>query len=143
MAKVAVVGGSEETRLLLRGLLRLHRHQVVQEGPTLECLERLPPATLQGPLVLVVDANLDEGSWGERAGRVLHDHPHVRGVLLSPSRSSRVENQAKSAGFAAVVRRPFSMQELVAAVEPPAEPPFPSPGAPEPAPTGRDTPEAP
>lgn len=121
MASVVVLGGSEETRLLLRGLLRLHRHQVIAEGATVEALARLPAASLQSSLVLVVDVNLDEGGWGESMERVFREHPLARGVLLSPSRSARVDSQAKTIGFTSVVRRPFSMMELIAAVSSAAE----------------------
>ena len=36
-----IVGGTDETRLLLRGLVRLHHHRVLSEKATAEELEKL------------------------------------------------------------------------------------------------------
>ena len=58
MANVAVIGGSREVRLLIKGLLRLHHHIVVAEGPNFDALDAVP---MDGePPVVVVDFDLEE-----------------------------------------------------------------------------------
>ena len=135
MAEVAIVGGSEETRLLLRGLVRLHHHRVIAEGAGPESFAELP--TEPTGLVLLIDADIEKPEWAEGIGHALRGHPGRRAVLISPTRSPRIEGRAKELGFATLLRRPFAVHELVEAISPPATSPppvAPSPSMP-PAPT--------
>ncbi len=128
MASVAVVGGSEETRLLLRGLLRLHGHQVVGEGAAFaEILPR--DSAAEGPTTVVADVDLDDPETGRTLAAIRRARPSLRIVLLTPHRSARVEAKARELGLAGILRRPFAVRELMEAVEgrPGALPPSPTP----------------
>ncbi|MCI4339842.1 MAG: hypothetical protein L3K06_03670 [Thermoplasmata archaeon] len=124
MADVAIVGGSEETRLLLRGLVRLHHHRVLSEGAGPEALSELPeePASL----VVLIDADIEKPEWAEPIRLALRDRPSRRAVLISPTRSPRIENRSKELGFATLLRRPFAVHELVEAIHVPVPNPPPS-----------------
>jgi len=124
MANVVIVGGSEEAQLILRGLLRLHQHRIV--GATLQTratLEMLRQAT---DPVLLVDADMRDPTWSDFVPEARRANPATRVVLLTPSRSARLDSQAHSLGVAALVPRPFAIQELLSAVgtttPPPARP---------------------
>ena len=127
MANVIIVGGSDETRLLLRGLLRLHRQRVMGEGTTPEFLNTLSTPT--EPTVLLLDVDLEVPEWRAAIRHTIDRIDSLSGVLLTPSRSSRVEELARQAGITRLVRRPFAVHELIEAVSPEsgASPP---PGAP-------------
>lgn len=129
MTSVAVVGGSEESRLLLRGLVRLHRHRVVAEGGTPEVLRELPADG--GALVVLIDADLDDEAWSEGISSALRGMDHRRGVLITPSRSPAVEQRARALGIVGVLRRPFAIHELVEVLTVPGEA-APGPGGPGP-----------
>lgn len=122
MAGVVIVGGTEETRLLLRGLLRLHRHRILAEGPSFDALSGLPSGARAE--VAVVDIDLEDDSVGPAIADALTRTPGLHMVLLTPSRTPQLEARAKELGIARVVRRPFAVHELVEAVErPPPSPP--------------------
>jgi DNA-binding NarL/FixJ family response regulator len=123
---VAIYSAQDDVRLLLRGLLRLHRYRVVGEGNSPNALLQLPK---DSDAVVVVDADLDEVGWAEAVTSLHRARPGQRVVLLSATRSPRVESQAKSLGISAVVRRPFAVHQLVEAVNGPeiAAPPPASP----------------
>ena len=121
MTDVAIVGGSEETRLLLRGLVRLHHYRVVFEGAGPETLHELPPD--HPGLVVLVDADAEDEAWSKSLQACFADRPDRRGILIAQNRSVRVEQRAKELGFAAVLRRPFAVHELVEIIAPPTVPP--------------------
>jgi DNA-binding NtrC family response regulator len=136
MANVVIVGGTEEAQLILRGLLRLHQHRIV--GTSLHgapALEMLRQAT---DPVLLVDADLKEPTWTEFVPEAMRANAATRVVLLTPSRSARLDGQAKSLGVGSLVRRPFAIHELLTAVgpsgAPPTETPAPAPRADAPSP---------
>jgi hypothetical protein len=130
MADVAIIGGSEETRLLLRGLVRLHRHRVVFEGSGPVGLRDLPAEPLG--LVVLLDADVESAEWAEPIRRALRSFPGRRAILISPTRSPRIEGRAKELGFAVLLRRPFAVHELVEAISPPPVPATSAPPAPTP-----------
>lgn len=115
MANVIVAGGSEETRLLLRGLVRLHHHRVVGEGPGPEVLAGLAPDVVRP--VLLLDADLDDPAWVQQVNSTLKAHPDAKAVLLTSHRSVVVEERARTAGFHSVLRRPFAVRDLVQMIE--------------------------
>ncbi|HKS59787.1 MAG TPA: hypothetical protein VJS68_03300 [Thermoplasmata archaeon] len=137
MANVVIVARNEETRLLLKGLLRLHRHRVIGEAFTLEQAESLVGGS--APALLLVDAEADTEEWASLR-KSIEIHPGLKAILITPSRSKSGEDRAREAGFDALVRRPFAVRELIDAVGrlfPPAPPSASSsgslPGAPAPA----------
>jgi DNA-binding NtrC family response regulator len=110
-----VVAGPEESRVLLRGLLRLHRLRVTGEveGMT-AALERLS-ADLP-PDVLVVDDQLAEGEVVRLIPEVLRRFPAMRVVLVTHDGAP----DPPPGPAAPVVRlhRPFRVQEFAAAISP-------------------------
>ena len=117
MANVVIAGGSDETRLLLRGLVRLHHHRVVAEGYGPETLGQLPKE-LDAP-VFLLDADLDDPKWVEQLQGLSRSHPGRRVVLLTSDGSSSFESRARGLGVDRLLRRPFAVTDLVEAIEPP------------------------
>ncbi len=121
MSNVVILGGTDEARLILRGLLRLHQHRVYGEtaspGVALELLGSTPEP------VLLLDVDLQPQAWSDFVLEALRAQSITRIVLLTPSRSARLESQAKSLGVASLVRRPFAIHELMDAVGSPSRPP--------------------
>ncbi|HEY6239081.1 MAG TPA: hypothetical protein VIZ68_07855 [Thermoplasmata archaeon] len=115
MTNVVIAGGSEETRLLLKGLVRLHRHRVVAEGSGPETLRELPVDA--EPPVALVDVDLDDPTWSAAIGETLRRCPGIRIVLLTPNRSPRVDSAARDLGIHTVLRRPFAVHQLVEALD--------------------------
>jgi DNA-binding NarL/FixJ family response regulator len=120
-ASAIVVAGDEETRVLLRGLLRLHHYRVIgeAEGSTegTELLRTHPPS------VMVVDAALAEGSFPVliREARLLR--PEMRVVLVTPTPVRPGDGTSKGAdGPDATVTRPFRLADFLGALQgkPPA-----------------------
>jgi CheY-like chemotaxis protein len=139
LANVVIIGGSEEAQLILRGLLRLHQHRVIGSGlqgpATLEALRQMTEP------VLLIDVDSKHPVWTDFVPEALRANPATRVVLLTPSRSVRLESQARSLGVQALVRRPFAIQELLSAIGPSSDsaaraPPAPPPNAPSPGPPG-------
>ena len=115
-APAVIWGENEETRLLLRGLLRLHRHPVVHEAASVDDLERLPPTS--GPCLLLCD--VPSGEDGRRAtelASVLERHPELRAIVILPSGTPASEVEARRIGARAVLPRPFAIQEFAQALE--------------------------
>lgn len=115
-----VVAREEETRILLRGLLRLRHFRVVgeAEGSThgLELLKAAPPS------VLVVDASLAEGSTGSLIREARRVAPGTRIVLVgTPGRSGLPGSDGGAPD--ALLPRPFRIaqfEEALALPEPSA-----------------------
>jgi len=82
-SNAVVVAGDEETRVLLRGLLRLHHFRVDGEAegvsPALELIGAHRPS------LLVVDASLAEGSVGPLIGQARQLVPGMRVILVAPA----------------------------------------------------------
>jgi DNA-binding response OmpR family regulator len=115
-ASAIVVAGDEETRVLLRGLLRLHHYRVIgeAEGSTegTELLRTHPPS------VMVVDAALAEGSFPVliREARLLR--PEMRVVLVTPNPVRPGDGTPKGAdGPDATVTRPFRLADFLGALQ--------------------------
>ena len=110
-----ILGRDEETRLLLRGLLRLHRHPVVHEATTVEELGKLPSAT--GHRILLYDVLAGDDRWAAALTSVLEQHPDMRAVVILPPGATTPEGEAQRAGARAVLARPFAIQEFARALE--------------------------
>jgi DNA-binding NarL/FixJ family response regulator len=111
-----LLGGSEDTRLLLRGLLRLHRHRVLLEAQAPEGIDRLPasPETK----VLILDAGTDsDHAWSQALSSILKRREDLRALVILPSSDPTLETAARAAGARAVLVRPFAIREFVDAVD--------------------------
>ena len=115
-APAIVLGGSEDSRLLLRGLLRLHRHRVLLEAPTREGAERIPstPETK----ILVLDAGTDKGEgWAEVLASLLRSRTDIQALVILPSSDPALETRARQAGARATLVRPFAIRDFIEAVD--------------------------
>jgi DNA-binding NarL/FixJ family response regulator len=111
-----LLGGSEDTRLLLRGLLRLHRHRVLLEAQAPEGIDRLPasPETK----VLILDAGSEaDGTWSDALASVLRARSDLRALVILPNSDPALETRARRAGARATLVRPFAIRDFVEAVD--------------------------
>lgn len=113
VADIVIVGRNDDTRKLLKGLLRLHRHRVIGEGATCDQVAPILGGTPRPLLVLDTEGGNDD--W-TAAGRVVSGFPGLKTVVITPARSPRAEERATQAGVSRVVHRPFAVHDLVAAV---------------------------
>ncbi len=110
-----VVAADEEMRILLRGLLQLHRVHVDAEADGLTTALRLLQERQPG--LLVVDSHLSEGNAVElvRAARLAR--PGLRVILVAPA--SRPPPAADGAAAPdALLLKPFRIQEFADAIAP-------------------------
>jgi len=115
-APAVVLGGSEDTRLLLRGLLRLHRHRVLLEAPTREGVERLPRSA--ETKILVMDAGTEKGeNWAEELTQLLSGRTDLRALVILPSSDPALEARARRAGARSTLVRPFAIRDFIQAVD--------------------------
>ncbi len=115
-ANAVVVAGDEETRVLLRGLLRLHHFRVDGEADgarqAMELLQR------HRPQLLVLDVNLAEGSPQALLTEARRCLPSIRTILVAPA--SRPPNPPEGAPRPDVVLlRPFRIRQFAEALTPP------------------------
>lgn len=110
-----VVAGDEETRILFRGLLRLHRIRVDGEADGAERALRL--VRDHRPQLLVADMNLAEGSTTTLLAAAREIHPEVRVVLVA-SASRPPPETMEGRPPDAVLLRPFRIREFAEAVNP-------------------------
>jgi len=115
-APAVLLGGSEDTRLLLRGLLRLHRHRVLLEAPTREGIDRLPPSP--ETKILIMDAGSSSGDqWADELSSTLHSRTDLRALVILSRADPALETRARQAGAQAVLVRPFGIHDFVEAVD--------------------------
>lgn len=107
---VAIYSPHDDIRLLLRSLLRLHHYQVVGEGATPSELRTVPPVA---GVTVVLDADLEEVAWSDAVQALRAARPELHFVLVTPGRSTRIDDRARELGMTAVLRRPFAMRQLV------------------------------
>jgi len=119
---VAIYGPQDDVRLLLRSLLRLYKFEVASEGARPNELRALAP---RPGTTVVLDVDLDEPEWTEAVQALREAHPELRLLLITPSRSARVDGQARSVGISAVLRRPFALRQLADLMGVPPPPPAP------------------
>ncbi len=115
MTEVALIAGNEETREVLRALLRLHHHRVQGEGRGVADARRLLRSGFKG--VLFVDAELSDGSWTDVLESAQESRPPVPSVLISPFYGAEFEEKARKLGVGAILLRPFEIPELLDAIE--------------------------
>jgi|HubBroStandDraft_1064217.scaffolds.fasta_scaffold360678_2 DNA-binding NarL/FixJ family response regulator len=110
-----ILGGTEETRLLLRGLVRLNRHRVLAETATADQLVMANPSDPSSVLILVADGDSDE--WPHELATARQRQPTLRTILLVPERTPELIERARRMGVKGVLNRPFAIRDLVASVE--------------------------
>jgi CheY-like chemotaxis protein len=111
-----VLGGSEDSRLLLRGLLRLHRHRVLLEGPTHEGIERVPVSPDQKVLVLDAGTGKSDSSFSELQA-ALQGRGDLSAIVILPSADPALEAKAREAGAKTILVRPFAIRDFIQAVD--------------------------
>jgi response regulator RpfG family c-di-GMP phosphodiesterase len=115
MTDVSLIGGTSETREVLRALLRLHHYRVKGEGRGLKDAKKLLQESPDG--IFLVDADLADGTW-EEVLQATHSSKHESGVvLISPFYGTEFESKAKRLGASAVLLRPFEIPELLEALK--------------------------
>jgi DNA-binding NarL/FixJ family response regulator len=120
-----VVAGDEETRVLLRGLLRLHHFRVDGEAEgASQCLELIRE---HRPTLLVADVNLAEGSPGSLVSEARKLAPGLRVILVAPASRPPAPPADSSRGPDVVLLRPFRIRQFAEALLPSdGNPPAPS-----------------
>jgi DNA-binding NarL/FixJ family response regulator len=108
-----VVAGDEETRVLLRGLLRLHHFRVVGEAEGAHQAIGLLRQTLPG--VLVSDVNLVDGTYSDllEAARGLEPPPRV--ILVVPSSRPHAASDGPLHPDV-ILQRPFRIRQFAEAL---------------------------
>lgn len=119
-----VVAGDEETRVLLRGLLRLHHFRV--EGEAEGTTHALELVRERRPSLLVVDMNLVEGSPGALFGDARSIVPDLRAILVAPASRPPAPPPDPRQRADIVLLRPFRIRQFADALG--ATPPPPSTG---------------
>jgi len=109
-----VVAGDEETRVLLRGLLRLHHFRV--DGEAEGSSEALELVRHHRPGLLIVDASLAEGSATSLIGEARAIVPSLRTILVAPS--SRPPPPGSVASVDVILLRPFRIRQFAEALTP-------------------------
>jgi len=111
-----VVAGDEETRVLLRGLLRLHHFRV--DGEAEGSTHALELIRTHHPTLLVVDANLAEGSSTPLVAQARALVTGLRVILVAPA--SRPPTLPPDPGQRpdVVLLRPFRIRQFADALAP-------------------------
>ena len=111
MANVVLVATSDDSRLLLRGLLRLHRQRILAEGESPELLSHLPVG-MEG-LVVLLDVDLTEERWSDPVRRLLASRRDVRVVGVMPAGGPNGAAAKVSLPLTSRLYRPFSVRDFV------------------------------
>jgi DNA-binding NarL/FixJ family response regulator len=112
-ATALVVAGDEETRVLLRGLLRLHHYRVVGEAEGAHQAVGLMRQTLPG--VIVSDVNLVDGTFSDLIEAAHSVEPPPRVILVVPSSRPHAAADAPSRPDV-VLLRPFRIRQFAEAL---------------------------
>jgi AmiR/NasT family two-component response regulator len=110
-----IVGGNDETRLLLRGLLRLHRYRVRGESRTADGLD--PVEEAPGPRILVLVEDGEGPDWTDELVSARARQTGLLPLLIVPETSPDLVARARAAGVLAVLPRPFAIRDFIATVE--------------------------
>jgi DNA-binding NarL/FixJ family response regulator len=118
VATAIVVAGDEETRVLLRGLLRLHHFRV--EGEAEGATHALELVRDRRPALMVADVNLAEGSSAALVADARALQPNLRVILVAPA--SRPPSPAPNPAHRpdVVLLRPFRIRQFAEALGPPS-----------------------
>jgi CheY-like chemotaxis protein len=118
-----VVAADEEMRILLRGLLQLHRVRVDAEADGVT--EALRLVRERRPTLVVADSHLSEGSPGDLVAGCRALVPGSRFILVVPA-SRPPPALGKGATPDVLLRKPFRIQQFAEAIAPPRGPGSPS-----------------
>jgi DNA-binding NtrC family response regulator len=110
-----VAAGDEETRVLLRGLLRLHHYRVIGEAEGLTRAMEFIQA--HHPTVLVTDVNLAEGSSTRLIEESKRLVPDLRVILVTPAARPPPSSEG-SIRPDVVLARPFKIRQFADALGP-------------------------
>jgi DNA-binding NarL/FixJ family response regulator len=113
----AVVAAAEpEERMLLAGLVRLHRYRLVGEASgEARAIELLGAHC---PSFLIADASLSDGSAAHLVSQARIVAPGIRVILIAPSTPSPVRTAKPSEGPDVTLPRPFQYSDFMAALGP-------------------------
>jgi len=111
-----VAAGDEETRVLLRGLLRLHHFTV--EGEAEGALQALELIRTHRPGLLVADVNLAEGSPAALVADARAILPTLRVILVAPASRPPPVMGVAGQGPDVVLLRPFRIRQFAEAIAP-------------------------
>ncbi|MCI4365647.1 MAG: hypothetical protein L3K10_06275 [Thermoplasmata archaeon] len=114
-----VVAGDEETRVLLRGLLRLHHFRV--DGEAEGATQAMELLAHHHPTLLVVDVNLAEGTIPRLLADARALLPKLRTILVAPA-SRPPPPESVPGGPDVILLRPFRIRQFAEALRPPAPP---------------------
>jgi DNA-binding NarL/FixJ family response regulator len=109
VSDIAVIGGTTESRLVIRGLLRLHRHRVVYEGASFPGLAEV--AEKAGPKILILDGRLD-AETEPLLRQLVQQRPNLHVVLVTSQPAGAAGPKGRELGIAAVLPRPFTVSEF-------------------------------
>lgn len=110
-----ILGGNDETRLLLRGLLRLHRYRVLAEAPSAEALE--PAREPLGRRVLILVSDGDDDDWARELVVARERQTGLLPLLIVPDTQAEMVARARAAGVLGILCRPFAIRDLISTVE--------------------------
>ncbi len=112
-APIAIGASNDEIRILLRGILRLHRYPVAGEAMSPADLARLPPETR----ILVYDVGGDVARWTDSVSALTRDNPGIQVLALLPLGSDVGHSDAERIGALAILVKPFKAHDLVRALD--------------------------
>jgi len=115
-----VVAADEEMRILLRGLLQLHRVRVDAEAEGMT--EALRMVREHRPVLVVVDTHLSEGNLTALVSETRAIVPGVRVILVAPAAHPPPSASAKEAEPDVVLLKPFRIKQFADAIAPPGVP---------------------
>ena len=115
-SSAVVIAGDEETRVLLRGLLRLHHFRV--DGEAEGVTQGLELLREHRPNLVVADVNLAEGSSTGLVGEARKAVPGIRVVLVAPASRPPVTPAPDDGGPDVVLLRPFRIRQFAEALIP-------------------------
>lgn len=110
-----VVAADEEMRILLRGLLQLHRIRV--DGEAEGTTEALRLVRDRRPSLVVADSHLSEGNASELVSASRAIVPGLRFILVAPA-SRPPPPSAKGSAPDVLLLKPFRIQQFAEAVAP-------------------------
>ena len=114
-----VVAADEEMRILLRGLLQLHRVRVDAEAEGVT--EALRLVRDHRPSLIVADSHLSEGSAAQLVAAARGLVPGVRCILVAPA-AHPPPAPGKGSEPDVLLLKPFRIQQFAEAIAPPRPP---------------------
>jgi len=118
-AAALVVAADEEMRILLRGLLQLHRVRVDAEAEGMT--EALRLVRDHRPGLVVADSHLSEGTAGELVAGARALVPGLRFILVVPA-SHPPPALDREGTPDVLLQKPFRIQQFAEAILPPPAP---------------------